>query len=120
MKKGIRHGDMALIWIDKLPEGLTKSDSKVLMTGSGGNDHTYINGEFYPKQVDQFVFGYFKALDNCKLYHKEHGEKDKDRKFLTEVIDSQELKVTIIPAGKIAVLKKQNEDTHTGMKPVVD
>lgn len=115
----IRHGDMALREIDKLPDGLVKSEAKILMTGSGGNNHTYTNGEFYPKQVDQFVFGYFRSLSDCKLYHKGHGQ-DKDGNFITEIIKGEEVKVTCIPSSKIYELRKQCEDTYDGMKPVID
>lgn len=33
--KNIRHGDLALIGVNKLPDGLKASKSNVLMTGSG-------------------------------------------------------------------------------------
>ena len=106
----IRHGDMLLRKIEVLPEGLKKGGSNVLMTGSGGNDHTFVNGTFYPKQVNTFVFGYFESDKKCKLLHKDHGAKVRDR----------ELKETKIPNGSIYELRKQQEDTHNGMKPVID
>jgi hypothetical protein len=105
----IRHGDLALIQLDKLPEGLKKSNSKVLMTGSGGNNHTYDNGVFYPKKENEFVIGYFVAVDNTKLYHIEHGN----------IKQNKTLQKTKIPKG-IYQLKKQCEETNDGMKPVVD
>lgn len=104
-----RHGDMALIGINELPAGLKKSASKVLMTGSGGNHHTYDKGEFYPASVDRFIIGYFVAVDATKLYHPEHGEKTKGKK----------LREAKIEAG-IYAIRKQQEDTHEGMKPVID
>ncbi|MFH1226830.1 MAG: hypothetical protein V1701_02865 [Planctomycetota bacterium] len=119
-KKLIRHGDMCLEEIDRLPEGLEKSGSEILMTGSGGNHHTYQNGEFYPKQVDAFVFGYFKSGEGCKLYHEGHGDKKPDGSFLIEKVNGRELMATIIPANKIFALRKQQEDTHEGMRPVAD
>ena len=103
-----RHGDMALIRIEKLPEGLIKSDSKVLMTGSGGNDHTYNVGEFYPKVVDNFIFGYFVAYTETKLFHLEHGCKK-----------TSELKEMPFRAD-VYMLKKQNAYINGQMKPVID
>jgi len=47
MLKNIRHGDMALIGIDKLPNGLKQSKDKVLMVGSHGNNHSFDVGKFY-------------------------------------------------------------------------
>ena len=60
--KGIRHGDLAFIYEEagnliKLPEGLKKSDSKVFMIGSGGNSHSFNNGEWYPIPEKDFNIG---------------------------------------------------------------
>ena len=103
-----RHGDLALIQIDKLPKDLKKSTSKVLMRGSNNNPHTYDNGEFYPKKENDFVFGYFVAK-NTKLYHKEHGKKVKGKNLL-----EAKIKDTIYQ------LRSQIEDTNAGMRPVQD
>lgn len=103
-----RHGDLGLISIDKLPEGLTASKSKVLMTGSGGNDHIFTEGIFYPHGDGQTV-GYFVAVEGAKLLHPDHGE----------AIKGQKLREATIKSG-IYKAVKQIEDTHTGMKPVVD
>lgn len=107
--KNIRHGDLALIGVDKLPDGLKAADTKVLMTGSHGNDHTFDKGVFYPKVEENFVIGYFVAHKGCKLYHPEHGERVKGKTLLE----------THINEG-IYELKRQVEDTHAGMKPVID
>ncbi len=105
----IRHGDLALIGIEKLPAGLTASDSKVLMRGSGGNDHTFTKGVFYPrKEAGQFIFGYFEALPGCLLLHPDHGAETKSGPRKAE-----------IPAG-LYELRRQVEDTNEGMKPIVD
>jgi len=121
MKKLIvRHGDMCLEEISQLPEGLTKSDNNILMTGSGGNHHTYQDGEFFPKQVDRFIFGYFKSGPDCELFHKGHGQRDAGGNIVTKIVNGRKLAVTKVPANLIFALKKQQEDTHEGMKPVVD
>ena len=48
--KNIRHGDLSLIGIEKLPGGLVASDTKVLMVGSGGNNHIITEGTVYLKK----------------------------------------------------------------------
>jgi len=103
-----RHGDMALIGVKEVPNGLKKSDSKILMIGSGGNGHSFNNGEFYPHKKDNFVFGYLVAKDTS-LFHKEHGK----------TVKGQELRVSKIKDG-IYELRNQFEHTNAGMKKVVD
>lgn len=103
-----RHGDLALIGIKKLMENLKKSNSKVLMKGSGGNNHSFDNGKFYPCEKDIFVFGYFVA-ENTTLFHIDHGKK----------VEGKRLRQAKIANG-VYELRKQNEDTHEGMTPVVD
>lgn len=104
-----RHGDLALIGIEQLPEGLTASDSTVIMKGSGGNDHSFQKGIFYPKEKGQ-VIGYFEAKAGCVLLHPEHGK---------EVIKGQALRQFSLPVG-IYECRRQVADTHTGMRLVVD
>lgn len=99
---------MTLVEIDTLPEGLTEAKTNVLMKGSHGNDHTFVNGLFYPKQVDRFIFGYFVAGKNCQLHHVEHGKGE------------GELKTAKLPEGSIHELRKQFEDTNAGMVEVLD
>ena len=108
MKKVYRHGDLALIQVDKLPKGLVKSESQILMTGSGGHHHTFNHGEFYPYQ-DGLVVGFLVANNRTRLFHPEHGK----------VIKGKDLREAKIVAG-IYELRRQQEDTHDGMKPVVD
>jgi len=106
----IRHGDLALIGIEELPEGLKVSDSKVLMTGSGGNDHTFDHGKLYvPSEQHPFVVGYFKAVKNTHLLHPDHGTKVKGRT----------LRSLSVPPG-FYELRQQHEDTYDGKKKVVD
>lgn len=104
-----RHGDLALIEIDKLPEGLVESKTDELMRGSNNNPHKFVNGRVFFKNVSQFIFGYFVAEKNCVLRHKEHGV----------VVESSLLREAPIKEG-IYELRRQCEDTHDGMKQVVD
>jgi hypothetical protein len=107
MKK-YRHGDLALIEVESLPNNIKESESKILMTGSGGHDHTFDHGTFYPKQ-DGLVIGYLVANNRTRLYHPEHGK----------VVEGKNLREANIAAG-IYELRRQQEDTHDGMKPVED
>ena len=106
--KAYRHGDLALIEVKNLPEGLKKTNTKVLMTGSHGNDHGVVNGNVYFKSENQFVFGYLVAKKGAKLIHADHGDKKVGA-----------LKECSIPEG-IYQLRRQFEDTHEGMKAVID
>ncbi|MDE2015898.1 MAG: hypothetical protein KGI72_05245 [Patescibacteria group bacterium] len=106
--KNYRHGDLVLIGIEKLPEGLTEATTKELIRGSGGNPHTIDRGEIYFKEVNEFVFGYLVAKDTT-LRHREHGKK----------ISGKELLEAKINDG-VYELRRQVEKTHEGMAPVQD
>lgn len=110
MKKTVylRHGDLALVPIKSLPEGLKKAKTNIIMTGSHNNDHKAINCDIYFKDIDQFVFGYLVAKKGAKLLHPDHGDK-KDKG----------LKEAKLPVG-VYELRKQHQETHTGMVPVID
>ena len=103
----IRHGDLALVKIGKLPEGLQPAGTKTLMQGSGGNNHDVKNGTVYLKYVDQFVFGYLVAVEGCQLLHPDHGA------------GKGAINTAKLPAG-IYELRRQFEQTHDAMKPVID
>lgn len=103
-----RHGDLGLVGVVSLPNGLKKSSSKVLMNGSGGHNHTFDHGEFYPAGKG-LVIGYLAANNRTRLYHPEHGK----------AVKGKDLREAKIPAG-IYELRRQQEDTHDGMKPVED
>jgi hypothetical protein len=72
--KALRHGEICFEIIDKLPEGLKKSNSKEFLVGSHGHSHKYNNGELYLKTENEYIFGYFVAK-NTTLTHLEHGDK---------------------------------------------
>ncbi len=104
--KNYRHGDLTLFGIDKLPEGLKLSKTKVLIKSSGGNAHSINKGSVYFKDVDEYVFGYLVAKDTT-LFHKEHGD------------GKGELRKAKIEDG-IYELRRQNEKTHESMRKVED
>ena len=103
----IRHGDLALVKIDKLPGGLQPSTTHTLMQGSGGNNHDVRNGTAYLKEVDQFVFGYLVADEGCTLLHPDHGT------------GTGAIKTANIPVGTYE-LRRQFEHKHESMVQVVD
>ena len=100
--KNYRHGNICLLGIEKLPEGLIPSKTQILIQqGSGGNPHTFKGGVFYPKKEGDFLLGYLEAK-KTKLYHVEHspeGAAIEDR---------------------IYEVRFQVEATHEGMKQVID
>ena len=102
-QKAYRHGEIALVKIDSLPDGLKASTSKVLMIGSHGNNHSIDNGVFYPVKEEGFVFGYLEAKDT-NLLHPEH----KDETGGAKIEDG------------FYKLVKQTEFTPEGLIPVVD
>lgn len=103
-----RHGEIGLKPIDKLPAGLTPSDSKVIVQGSHGNSHSINNGQLYFKQVNDYVFGYLVAK-NTTLLHDEHGKIVKGKK-------QREAKI----ANGVYELCKQQEFINNEMRPVID
>jgi len=107
MKKQLfRHGEIAFMKINELPEGLQKSDSKIIMKGSHGNDHSFDNGVLYPKPDSTYIFGFFEAK-NTTLYHSEHG------------IGDGKLKTAKLPDG-FYELRKQNEFINNELKQIID
>ncbi|KAF0218824.1 MAG: hypothetical protein FD174_2607 [Geobacteraceae bacterium] len=106
-KIAIRHGDLCLVQIGSLPEGLKPANTSVMMQGSGGNDHAVKDGTVYLKDVDQFVFGYLVAGVNCILLHPDHG------------VGDATIKTAPIPTG-IYELRRQFEHKHETMTQVID
>ena len=108
--KAYRHGEIALRPIKALPNGLEKAKTDVIAEGSSGaNPHKVLNGELYFKNVDQFVFGYLVIKKGGRLLNNRHGD----------IVSGKQLKEAIIPEG-IYELRHQNEETHEGMRVVVD
>ena len=103
-----RHGEIAFLSVDKLPENLTKSDEKVLIKGQNGHSHSIDNGILYFVNEDMYVFGYLVA-QNTSLLHDEHGV----------IVDGQESRFAKLPDG-VYQLRKQQEYINNEMKPVVD
>lgn len=105
-----RHGDLALIGRFSLPEQYGKpSKDGIIMRGSHGHDHTVKNGELYLTHDDRFIIGYLVAKQGCILLHPEHG---------IQIKGKEQREAPISPG--IYELRKQFEDTHDGMKQVID
>ena len=104
-----RHGDLCLIGANKLPDGLKAIKSNVLMTGSGGNDHVVKGGTIYPVENQPFIVGYLVASGGAKLLHLDHGK----------VVKGGGLRSVSIPEG-VYELRRQHEESHDSMRPVVD
>lgn len=102
-QKAYRHGEVLLVKVDKLPEGLTPSKEKVFMVGSHGNNHSIDKGTLYFKKESDFVFGYLEAKDT-NLLHPEHSPKKGKAK---------------VEDGYYKLIKQQ-EHTPNGLVPIVD
>lgn len=75
--KAIRHWDVALVQIDKLPEWLTKSNTKIFLEWKN-NNHEIDKGDIYivkdhnTLRDNEFLYGYLVA-SNTTLIHNEHS-----------------------------------------------
>lgn len=109
--KAIRHGDVALVQIDNLPEWLTKSDTRIFLAGKN-NNHEIDNGDIYitkdhnTLRDNEFLYGYLVA-NNTTLIHNEHSPM------------SNENRNALIPDWVYA-LYKQKEATADGFKIIKD
>jgi len=101
-----RHGDLVLVEVEKLPKDLEPTNTDVILEGKT-NTHRIVKGKIYFKEVDMFVFGYLEAFQGAYLTHPEHGEGK-----------SKVLKAPIEPG--FYELRRQQEETHEGMKQVED
>lgn len=109
-----RQGDLGYIPNQKnysveIPKNLKKADTDVIIKGSGGHDHKVINCEIYFKQSDQFMIGYLKANKEAKLLHAEHGN----------IVKGRALKEANLPE-MVYEIRRQVEETHEGLRPVID
>lgn len=102
-----RHGDLCLVKVEKLPKDLEVAKTDVILEGQT-NTHRIVKGRLYFKDVDRFIFGYLEAYDGAYLTHPEHGDKG-----------TQKLLKAPIKAG-VYELRRQHEETHEGMRQVVD
>lgn len=102
-KQAYRHGETLLVKIEKLPEGLKLSDSKIFMVGSHGHNHSVDKGELYLVKENDTVFGYLVTKDTS-LLHPEHSPNVGDAKI----------------EDGIYKLIKQKEFTPDGLIPVID
>jgi len=104
-----RHGDLCLIGIDKVPEGLKESKTNIIMKGSNNNPHIVKNGKLYLQNKGDYIIGYLEAGKKCVLLHKEHGK----------IIRGRTLREANIKEG-VYELRCQMEHTNKSMKRVVD
>ena len=112
--QNIRHWDLALIGIAKLPKWLKKTNSNILMIWRSWHNHTFDNWRLYINKNSEtlewsdFTFWYFVAK-NTTLYHEDHWAKIKWSK-------EREVKIQ----DWIYELKKQKEFTPEWLKVVID
>jgi len=109
----IRHWDMALIGITKLPKWLKQTKSNIIMKGNEWNNHSFNTGKLYittpveKLEEGKFVFGYLVAKSTT-LLHPDHW-----------VDNGTNTRTMKIPDG-IYELRKQVEYTNEWLKPVID
>lgn len=101
-KQAYRHGEIILVKIDKLPDGLKQEKTTLLAQGKTGNSHKFKGGKIYFKNVNSYVYGYLEAK-NTSLYHIEHSPKYE----------------AVIEDG-IYELRKQQEWVNGDLKQVID
>lgn len=102
-----RHGDLALVEIKKLPKGLVKSKTNILLAGNSGHNHSFDNGTFYEKVEGDYIKGYFVAK-NTTLRHEDHGDTKNGSVLEAKIEDG------------IYEVRGQVEKSHDGLKPVID
>jgi len=95
--KAYRHGEMLLLKIEALPEGLTKTKDKIFATGSHGNNHSISEGTLLENENEKYL-----EAKNTKLLHPEHSPKGAD-----------------IEDGYYQLIT-QMEYTPEGLTPVID
>ena len=102
-KQAYRHGEVLFVEVVELPTGIKETKTSVVAKGNTGNSHSFTGGKIYLlEQPKDFVFGYFVAK-NTTLLHNEHGKNGKAK----------------LPDGTYE-LRRQQEFTAEGLKPVID
>lgn len=103
-----RQGDLGYLKVKSLPKKLNTSfeAGTIFSGGTGGHDHDFKGGKFYPVSDEENVVGYLDAK-NTTLLHPEHGE------------GSGAVKTGTIEDGLYKIVR-QVEQTHQGMVPVID
>ena len=93
--------------VDSIPKDAKAKKDNVILEGKS-NTHRIVKGRVFLKKVDEFIFGYLEAYEGAYLTHPEHGEE-------------QEGTIKKAPIAKgFYELRQQHEQTHEGMKKVVD
>jgi len=71
-----RHGDLLLIPVDSIPEGLPKKDNTELLEGEiSGHVHRLNGGTVYaetPTIANDFLLGFFEIPTETEVTHEEH------------------------------------------------
>ena len=74
--KAYRHGDLMIIPVDSIPEGLPKKNNTELLEGeTSGHVHRLSGGTVYttePTINNNFLLGYFTIEKPTPLSHEEH------------------------------------------------
>lgn len=109
--KAIRHWDVALVQIDKLPEWLTKSNTRIFLAWKNNNHEIdkweiYLTRDHNALRDNEFLYGYLVAK-NTTLIHNEHSPmSNENRNALIE--------------DWVYALYKQKESTNDGFQIVQD
>lgn len=74
-KKFMRHGDVVLIEVDSIPQGLKEDKEKILALGEAtGHHHKFVGeGAVVMKGFDDQIYVDVQS-DVAKIVHQEHGD----------------------------------------------
>ena len=100
MQDHIRHGDVLIVKIDKLPSGLKARQSKVLVEGEAtGHAHRLVGDARVFEDAEGNLF--FETEAPTEVTHEEHGALD-------------------IEPGSYEVRQQREHDHYEGVRKVVD
>jgi hypothetical protein len=72
----IRHGDLLIIQVDSIPDGLPKKENTILLEGESTNHfHRLRGGTVYaerPTRDNNYLLGFFELEKDTELTHEEH------------------------------------------------